>query len=212
MNRLGLVLYVVFSCLGCGAREPWPSQGPSAPSIVPFENPSSETVSPAPASPQPPQPVPRAIVTGGYEVTLSAQNCSPSDRPLLPRELRTRTLSMRVEQTGAEIWVLKKAFADSSLNAVDDLALWGEIDGDGNVQLTNYYGNDQWNTLWDQASPDRAVLILVERMLVAISADGSLTVGKFAGYVESVLDKTVIESGCASASHSVTFVRRGPSQ
>ena len=119
---------------------------------------------------------------------------------------------MRVEQTGADIWVLEKAFGDSSLDAVDDLALWGEIDSDGNVKLTNYYGNEQWDTLWDQVTPDRAVLILVESMRVAISPEGLLTVGKFAGYFESRLDKTVIENDCLSTSHSVTFVRRGTSQ
>ncbi|RPI49680.1 MAG: hypothetical protein EHM55_23205 [Acidobacteria bacterium] len=103
-----------------------------------------------------------------------------------------------------------KAFYAS---AVLTLALgWGHIDSDGNVALTNYYGNDQWDPLWDQVTPERAVLILVENMRVAISTEGLLTVGKFDGYFESRLDKTVIESGCLSKSHSVTFVRRGPQQ
>lgn len=116
---------------------------------------------------------------------------------------------MLVEQTGADIWVIEKVSGNSTLVAVDDPALWGDIDSDGHVKLTNYYGNDQWNSLWYQVTAERAVLTLVESMKVAISPEGLLTVGKFAGYIESRLNNTVIESDCLSTSHSVTFVRRG---
>jgi len=61
---------------------------------------------------------------------------------LLPEELRERTFLVRVEQTGADIWVLVKALLRFPM--WDDRALWGHIDSDGNVALTNYYGNDQW--------------------------------------------------------------------
>jgi hypothetical protein len=203
-GRWAIVAWCAMLLCGCEA-----ARGPSAPSIVASENPSPEAVSPTPTPPPAqPQPVPRAIVTGDYEVTFLAQNCIQSDRPLLPRELRTRTFSMRVEQTGADIWVLENAFADSTLVAVDALALWGDIASDGTVALTNYYGNDQWKVLRDQVTPDRAVWILVERMRVALSPEGVLTVGNFDGYFESRhRGRTdVVESDCLSTSHAVTFV------
>jgi hypothetical protein len=207
-GKWAIVTWCAMSLCACEAP-----QGPSGPSIIPSASPSSVTVSPSPPTrppAQPPQPVPWAIVTGDYGVTFTAQNCTPSGRPLLPRELRSRTFSMQVAQIGADIWVLENAFVDSALVAVADRALWGHIDRDGKVMLTNYYGNDQWDPIWDQATPERAVGILVETMRVTLSPEGVLTVGKFDGYFESRhRDRTeIVESDCLSTSHSVTFVLR----
>jgi hypothetical protein len=190
-----------FACImfgGCGTSGRPASTIPSSPSPEPAVT--------APPEISRPTPVPRAIVEGDYEVTFSAQNCLYSERPL-PPELRRRTFLMRVVQVGAVITVLEKA--SLRIPIWDTRALWGEIASDGRLSLTNYYGNEQWDVLWDQVTPERGVGILVESMRVAISPDGLLTDGTFAGFFESRgREEDVIESECLSTSHSVKFVRR----
>jgi hypothetical protein len=111
-----------------------------------------------------------------------------------------------VEQLGADVTAVVKAPPALRVHP----ALWGAIGSDGNLALTNYYGNDQWNNLWDQVSPERGVGILVDSTRVPLSREGLPTAGKFQGYFYEVLAPDSVESDCWSASHSVRFVYSGP--
>ena len=63
---------------------------------------------------------------------------------------------------------------------VEDPVLWGSVEGSV-MTLTNYYGNDAWDAIHEQLTPENGLAIFVEIMRVTISPDGLPTVGEFVG-------------------------------
>jgi hypothetical protein len=169
---------------------------PSAPSTLQTDTPQ---VAPSPVPS--PQPAPRTIVPGDYQVTFSAQDCEYWGSATLPAELRTLRVSSRVQQDGGDVRVLVKTkSADSSL--------WGRVDHLGNVALTNFRGNEQWDPLWESLPPPHTFIsILVDEMKVTLSPEGLLSEGTFQGFLQS--HAGICASG--TGTHSVKFVRQGGS-
>jgi hypothetical protein len=172
-------------------------KAPQAPSPLPSVAPSTDKINlnlPPPAPPPGP-------VTGEYQITLVAQNCDNLGRAVLPVELRTRQYLATVQQDGADIRV-----AVITKSAITDL--WGRIESDGRASLTNYYGNDQWDALWEFLTPQRFIEVLVEDMKVDVVSN-ALSKGTFQGYWGTAREDTgATESSCLSNMHSVAFVRR----
>ena len=192
---------VVFLCstalCGCGSQS-----SPAAPSLLPSATSSPETVTP-------PTPPPRSVVVGDYAITFAAQNCTHNAQFLpLPPEFRIRTYSARLEQKGGDIRVVVKG--SPRIAPLEDPALWGSVDDSVSMTLTNYYGSDNWDAIFDQLTPEKGLAIFVESMRVTISPDGLPTVGEFVGaYVISDLKPSSYPTNeCISGSHSVSFARR----
>ena len=192
------VLLCSTALCGCG------SQGsPASPSLLPSTS-SLETET----LPPPPLPPPPNIVAGDYAIIFSAQNCHAyAAIPVLPEEFRTRTYSARLEQNDYDIRVVVKG--SPRIAPLEDPALWGRVEDTGSMTLTNYYGNDNWDAIFERLTPETGLAIFVERMRVTISPDGLPTVGEFVGNLW-IFD---LKNGdgrhtCDWGSHSVRFVRR----
>jgi hypothetical protein len=95
---------------------------------------------------------------------------------------------------------------------LDHSALWGQIQPDNSVTLTNYYGNEQWDAIFEQVSPTNLLSILVDEMRLSLSPDGLS--GTFAGsfflYEGTENHWPTISHACSSLSHSVTLTRGLP--
>jgi hypothetical protein len=92
---------------------------------------------------------------------------------------------------------------------VEDPALWGRVEDTGSMTLTNYYGNDNWDAIFERLTPETGLAIFVESMRVTISPDGLPTVGEFEGnFWIFDLNNSVGRNSCGWGSHSVSFVRR----
>jgi hypothetical protein len=92
---------------------------------------------------------------------------------------------------------------------LDHSALWGQIQPDNSVTLTNYYGNEQWDAIFDQVSATNLLSILVDEMRLSLSGDGlsGTFAGSFLVYDGTENHWPTISSACFSESHSVRFTR-----
>jgi len=147
-------------------------------------------------------------LAGDYSITLLAQNCDTGSRwPAPPTELRSRTYASRLEQDGTNIRVVISGLP--RIFYLEHSALWGQIQADNSVTLTNYYGQEQWDSIFEQVSSTNLLSILVDEMKLGLSPQGlsGTFSGSFLVYDGTENHWPSIGSACFSKSHSVTFTR-----
>ena len=93
-----------------------------------------------------------------------------------------------------------------------DPGLWGQIHPDGAVTLTGYYGNDQYEAIFQEVTPTNLLALLIDGMKLTVSPEGwsGAFEGDFWIYNWNGSRVSGLISQCFSPSHSVT-VRRSVS-
>jgi hypothetical protein len=171
--------------------------------------PSAPSLPPSVGNPTPPtSPIDDYTHIGDYTITLVAGNCDESSRVALPTEFRTRTYASCVYQNGTNIRVVLNGLPHVA--GMDrDPGLWGQIQPDGTMTLTGYYGNDQYEAIFQEVSPTNLLSLLIDEMKLTVSPEGWS--GAFKGalwiYNWNGVRVSGLISQCFSPSHSVTLRR-----
>jgi hypothetical protein len=163
---------------------------------------------PSPQSTAAPTPPPLPNLTGDYTITFVAGNCDGGvPGAMLPAEFLTRTYASHLEQSGKDVKIMLKS--PPEVFGLQYPKLWGQIQPNNTLALTNYYGNDQWESISEQVTPANLLSIYVSEMNLAGSPEGLS--GQFGGSVLIYALKggawNEISSGCFSSGHFVTFAR-----
>ena len=201
-----LVPLVIVSLLaGCSETERF-TQLPAAPSPISSAASSVSTPTPTPPATRPPPTIPSPLpsLAGNYTLMTTANGCSQA----FPAEFRRRTYRARIEQDNTKVRVilsgptLDPGAATAGYDASYVQYLW-VITPTGELTLTNYQGNDQWNFVADQASPSDLLTILVDEARLTVTRNGLS--GNFTGAF--LLYPNTLARLCQATNHPLDLSR-----